>query len=148
TASFHRSSTRWCDGESGQFCPETSGAVIPLLAEEGNVVVRKPCLTLHSRDNNLVVSNVRRIRQKRLRRRTGNIFPVQIKHAAVARAHDLFFIGIVLNSAVEMRTTGGKRPKFAFGRSDDEPRLPRQLKNLDWIPRKVILPAGLSAPNW
>ena len=130
------------DGESGQFCPETSGAVIPLLAEEGNVVVRKPCLTLYSRDNNFVASNVRRIRQKRLRRRTCNIFSVQIKHAAVACAHDLFFIGIVLNSAVEVRTTGGKRPKFAFSRSDDEPRLPTELKNLARVRRKVIRPAG------
>src|SRR5437870_1477628 len=99
-------------------------------------------IPLHPRDNNLVVSNVYRVRQKRLRRRTGNIFSVQIKHAAVARAHDLFFIGIVLNSAVEMRTTGGKRPKFAFSRSDDEPRLPTELKNLARVRRKVIRPAG------
>jgi hypothetical protein len=70
-------------------------------------------LSFNFAHDNLIPSNIHVVWGKWSRRRSGNIFPVQIKVAVVASAPYMAEIASVLHGASEMCANGGKRSQIS-----------------------------------
>src|SRR5262249_24087628 len=90
------------------------------------------------RNDDLVSANIHGIRHQWFGRRASDILPIQVEHASVTCANDLPVIGLVLDGAIEVRTSGRECAQLTFSGPHENSRRAAKLKNLAGIRLYVI----------
>src|SRR5215475_2809802 len=95
-------------------------------------------MSSHLGNNDFIASDIHIENRKRLRRRSGDVLPVQIELTVMAGAHDQFLGRIVLDGAVQMRAARRESPQLTLCRAYQKTGLSSELKNRSSVEGHII----------